>query len=247
VTPSVVVIGLGPGDGDLLTRATLDLIAAEARVYLRTARHPAASVVQAGVAEVISFDDVYERCPTFEEVYATIVDALVAAAVEHGRIVYAVPGSPMVAEHTVELTAFLMDLHKQGRLQTDFQKLDLSLGHHVPCHVKALGSVAGPDLLALLPGVRVQAIDVSCSGMAGTFGFRATNVETSLAAGRPMLAELAQPHIRFGSTECSTCRIQMEDATGKRTLHPVQYLALAYGLLPQVANKLQEPRRELVL
>jgi len=39
----------------------------------------------------------------------------------------------------------------------------------------------------------------------------------------------------------------MENATGKRTLHPVQYLALAYGLLPQVADRLHEPRRELVM
>ena len=157
------------------------------------------------------------------------------------------PDARVVAEHTVELTAFLLDLHKQGRLQTDFLKLDLSLGHHVPCHVKALGSVSGPDLLSLIPGVRVCTLDVSCSGMAGTFGFRAENVETSLAAGRPMLAKLAKPGIRFGSTECSTCRIQMENATGKRTLHPVQYLALAYGLLPQVADRLHEPRRELVM
>ena len=31
------------------------------------------------------------------------------------------------------------------------------------------------------------------------------------------------------STECSACRIQMEDGAGKRTLHPIQYLALGYG------------------
>ena len=158
------------------------------------------------------------------------------------------PDAGLVAEHAVELTAFLMDLHRQGRLQTDFLKLDLSLGHHIPCHLKALGSMpAGPDLLNLIPGVNVQVIDVGCSGMAGTFGLRAANLETSLAAGRPMLAELAKPTIQYGSTECSTCRIQMESAGGKRTLHPAQYLALAYGLLPQVADKLREPRHELVL
>jgi Fe-S oxidoreductase len=158
------------------------------------------------------------------------------------------PDARLVAEHTVELTAFLRDLHTQGRLQTDFLPLHLSLGHHVPCHVKALGQVpGGPEILSLIPGVRVYTIDVSCSGMAGTFGLRAANEETSLAAGRPMLAELSQPQIQFGVTECSTCRIQMEDACRKRTLHPAQYLALAYGLLPQVAQKLKEPYRELVL
>ena len=62
-----------------------------------------------------------------------------------------------------------------------------------------------------------------------------------------MLTELARPDVRFGSTECSTCRLQMEDGGGKRTLHPVQYLALAYGLLPELARRLHQPIRKLVL
>jgi FAD/FMN-containing dehydrogenase/Fe-S oxidoreductase len=158
------------------------------------------------------------------------------------------PDARLVAEHVVEATAYLGDLHRAGRLRTDFQPLELSLGHHVPCHLKALGRPpAGPGLLALIPGLRVRTIDVSCSGMAGTFGLQAENYATSLAAGQPMLAELARPDVRFGSTECSTCRLQMEDGARKRTLHPIQYLALAYGLLPDLGRRLHEPIRDLVL
>jgi Fe-S oxidoreductase len=83
--------------------------------------------------------------------------------------------------------------------------------------------------------------------MAGTFGLKAENYGVSLAAGRPMLAELGRPGLLFGSTECSTCRLQMEDGARKRTLHPAQYLALAYGLLPELGRRLHEPIRELVL
>jgi Fe-S oxidoreductase len=158
------------------------------------------------------------------------------------------PDVALVAERTVELTAFLWGLHRQGRMRTDFRPLELSVGHHVPCHLKALGRPpAGPALLALIPGLRVRTIDVSCSGMAGTFGLKAENYNVSLAAGRPMLAELTRPGVLFGSTECSTCRLQMEDGAGKRTLHPAQYLALAYGLMPEIARRLQEPIRDLVL
>jgi FAD/FMN-containing dehydrogenase/Fe-S oxidoreductase len=154
----------------------------------------------------------------------------------------------MVAERTVELTSFLWSLHERGELRTDFQPLDLSLGHHVPCHLKALGQApAGPALLALIPRLRVHTIDVSCSGMAGTFGLKAENYELSLQAGRPMLEEFSRPRVLFGSTECSPCRLQMEDGGRKRTLHPVQYLALAYGLMPDLAKRLDEPIGELVL
>jgi Fe-S oxidoreductase len=62
-----------------------------------------------------------------------------------------------------------------------------------------------------------------------------------------MLEELARPRVLFGSTECSTCRLQMEDGSRKRTLHPVQYLALAYGLMPELNQRLKAPVGELVL
>jgi FAD/FMN-containing dehydrogenase/Fe-S oxidoreductase len=154
----------------------------------------------------------------------------------------------LVAAQVRELTEYLWQMHREGRLRTDFQPLPAELGHHVPCHLKALGGpAAGPRLLSLIPGLRVHTIDVSCSGMAGTYGLNAENYETSLAAGRPMLDEMKRPRVLFGSTECSTCRMQMEDGAGKRTLHPIQYLALAQGLLPELAQRLQEPFGELVL
>jgi hypothetical protein len=41
--------------------------------------------------------------------------------------------------------------------------------------------------------------------------------------------------------------LQMEDGTGKRTLHPAQYLALAYGLMPELHERLRRPIHDLVL
>ncbi len=153
-----------------------------------------------------------------------------------------------VSENTIELMAFLGQLHQQGRLRTDFGPLQLRVGHHVPCHIKALGGlIAGPSLLALIPELQTHTIDVGCSGMAGTFGVKSANYELSRQAGQGMLTELRRPKNLFGSTECSSCRMQMEDGAQKRTLHPAQYLALAYGLIPEVAGRLGEPIRELVL
>lgn len=147
----------------------------------------------------------------------------------------------LVARNTRELTGLLWELYEAGDLKPGLLPLDISVGHHVPCHMKALKTgVHGPDLLRLIPQMRVGTIDVSCSGMAGTWGLKRRNFEMSMAAGKPMLDELARPAYLFGSTECSTCRMQMEQATNKRTLHPVQYLALSYGLLPEVADMLRQ-------
>ena len=97
--PRVVVCGLGPAGADLVTEATRAAAARVAHRFLRTRRHPAASVL----GRVPSFDHLYETAAGIEDVYTGIVSALVAAATEHGEVLYAVPGSPAVAEHTVEL------------------------------------------------------------------------------------------------------------------------------------------------
>ena len=149
------------------------------------------------------------------------------------------PDTALVARQTTELTTYLWRLHQAGKLRTDFQPLPCTVGHHVPCHQKALQlDVAGPKLLGLIPELRPQLIDLSCSGMAGTFGLKERNFALSLAAGKPMLDRLRTPALHFGSSECSSCRMQMEQGAGKTSLHPVLYLALAYGLMPRLAARL---------
>ncbi len=97
--PRIVVAGLGPAGPDLLTASTLDAIARIPARFLRTRRHPAAEVAP----DAVDFDARYEAATSFDEVYASIVDALRDAAREHGEVLYLVPGSPVVAERTVEL------------------------------------------------------------------------------------------------------------------------------------------------
>jgi tetrapyrrole methylase family protein / MazG family protein len=97
--PRIVVCGLGPAGPELVTAATHAAIARIPHCFLRTARHPAAGVV----GEVATFDHVYDEADSIDAVYTAIVEALVAAAAEHGEVLYAVPGSPAVAERTVEL------------------------------------------------------------------------------------------------------------------------------------------------
>ncbi|MCU0259443.1 MAG: nucleoside triphosphate pyrophosphohydrolase [Ilumatobacteraceae bacterium] len=95
--PEVVVVGLGPGGREHVTAEALELIAAIPHRYLRTSVHPTAHLVP----DARSFDHVYEAADTFDDVYERIADDLVAAAHEHGRVLYAVPGSPLVLERTV--------------------------------------------------------------------------------------------------------------------------------------------------
>ena len=95
----VTVVGLGPGGPDLVTAGTLAAIDATPERFLRTSRHPAAVVVPGAR----TFDHLYEGADTFADVYAAIVEELVAAARASGAVLYAVPGNPRVLERSVEL------------------------------------------------------------------------------------------------------------------------------------------------
>ena len=97
-----MVVGLGPAGPEQLTVAAVQAIerVPPGRRFLRTARHPAAVALGEGTA---SFDRMYRSAETIDGVYPAIVEALVGAAADGREVLYAVPGSPLVAERTVEL------------------------------------------------------------------------------------------------------------------------------------------------
>ena len=156
--------------------------------------------------------------------------------------------SRLVAANTSEACSYLWKMHLTGKLQLDFKPVHASLGYHTPCHLRALNvGTPGENLLGLVPGLRLHHIEQGCSGMAGTFGMLHRNYRSSLRAGWGLISKLRNPAIQAGTTECSSCRIQMEQGTTKRTIHPIKLLALAYGLMPEVASLLTTPGEELVI
>jgi tetrapyrrole methylase family protein / MazG family protein len=99
----VVVVGLGPAGADHVLPVARAAVDASSVRFVRTRRHPAVDDLAAEGIEFESFDAVYDAAPDLEQAYAEIARALVAAATEHGEVVYAVPGNPVVAERAVAL------------------------------------------------------------------------------------------------------------------------------------------------
>jgi len=153
----------------------------------------------------------------------------------------------LVAKNTSEACSYLWKMHQAGNLQLDMRPVNITLGYHQPCHLKALevGS-PGENLLRLIPGLSVNRTENSCSGMAGTFGLKRENYRASLRAGRRLIVSMRNHTLQAGATECSACKIQMEQGADKPTLHPLKILALAYGLMPEVADMLAARSEELV-
>ncbi|MBW3539612.1 MAG: anaerobic glycerol-3-phosphate dehydrogenase subunit C [Planctomycetes bacterium] len=158
------------------------------------------------------------------------------------------PDVEVVAAQTHEAGDFLSRLHAEGRLRTDFAPLDMGIGYHTPCHLKALGrGTPLADLLSLIPSLSVRRIDEGCSGMAGAFGLTRENFRTSIRIGWPLISRMRSGEISLGATECTSCKLQMEQGTTAPTIHPLKLLALAYGLMPEIRAKLAPSRRKLVV
>jgi FAD/FMN-containing dehydrogenase/Fe-S oxidoreductase len=137
-----------------------------------------------------------------------------------------------VAAATCEATAFLWELHREGKLRLDFEPLPARVLYHAPCHSRsASGASPAEHLLRLIPALSVQPADRGCSGMAGTFGLAREHYRASLRAGLGLVSAL-RGDATAGATECAACRIQMEQGTTKPSVHPIKLLAKAYGLLP---------------
>ena len=99
---TITIVGLGPGAVGHLSLETMGLLKGGARVILRTAVHPTVEELCRQEVQFTSCDDLYEQAASFEDVYNGVVQRVLEAA-KDGDVVYAVPGSPLVAEKTVVL------------------------------------------------------------------------------------------------------------------------------------------------
>jgi Fe-S oxidoreductase len=137
----------------------------------------------------------------------------------------------VLAERADLFEEFLADELDGGRLDLSLQPLAqqraLLHGH---CHQKAFGAMpAVARVLALVPGLEVNAIDSSCCGMAGAFGYEADHYAMSMAMGETTLL----PAVRAAGEDTmivadgTSCRHQIRDGTGRPAMHVARVLEQA--------------------
>ena len=99
----LTVVGLGPGEFGLVTLEAWQAMRQARLLFLRTEKHPTVQELKKQGIQFSSYDHVYETKSSFEEIYEFIAADCISRAKETDGIVYAVPGSPAVAERTVVL------------------------------------------------------------------------------------------------------------------------------------------------
>ncbi len=100
----ITLLGLGPGDPAKITREAWDVLNSTGEIWLRTRLHPTVAGFPASLI-VHSFDDLYDKSDSFDEVYSGIVDKVLELGQRPEGVVYAVPGDPFLAEATCPVIA----------------------------------------------------------------------------------------------------------------------------------------------
>ncbi len=100
-----------------------------------------------------------------------------------------------------------------------------TLGYHAPCHARNQGIAGQPvELFANVDGIDVHDLGPTCSGMSGTYGWKAEKYDISMAIGQSMFEHMARLDARGGLTECPTCAMQMEHGSTYDVQHPLEVI-----------------------
>jgi glycerol-3-phosphate dehydrogenase subunit C len=136
----------------------------------------------------------------------------------------------LVASRMWDICEYLLHLHEQGELKTDFQPLALKVPYHAPCQQKGHG-IGKPalDLFALIPGLTVTEMTHVCCGIAGTYGLKKEKYQIAMDVGAPLFADIQATDPDLCACDSETCRWQITHGTGVKSVHPVEVLARAYG------------------
>jgi FAD/FMN-containing dehydrogenase/Fe-S oxidoreductase len=140
-----------------------------------------------------------------------------------------------LSELALTFEEFLVREHKAGRLDLPLGALKGSVLVHGHCHQKSFDAFgAVQEVLKLVPDLKVEAIESSCCGMAGSFGYGKDTIEVSLAMGELSLLPAVReaPDDAIIVADGTSCRHQIHDGGGRKAVHVAQLLAssLAAGI-----------------
>ena len=147
-----------------------------------------------------------------------------------------------LSENVFDIDEYVVDIAKKEGLPEGLKPVNEGVTVHLPCHARAqnMGGKAA-ELLRLIPDTPIDVIE-RCSGHGGTFGVMKETHEVANKVGRPVFRKtaeqprghivsdcpLAASHILNGAREIA--QKDGKELPAKKAEHPIEILALAYGL-----------------
>jgi FAD/FMN-containing dehydrogenase/Fe-S oxidoreductase len=135
-----------------------------------------------------------------------------------------------LSENAFTFEEFLAREAAAGRLKLSLKKIADRALVHGHCHQKAFDAFSPVEtVLKMVPDLKVEPIESSCCGMAGSFGYNAETIDVSLAMGELSLL----PTVRKADSatlivaDGTSCRHQIHDGAGRDAIHVARVLAMS--------------------
>jgi glycerol-3-phosphate dehydrogenase subunit C len=131
-----------------------------------------------------------------------------------------------ISENIYDMGEYLSLRVRKGELDLSFGPVSGKAAYFAPCHLREQ-RIGSPylDLMGLVPGLEVEAIyGTYCCGNAGIMGFKNRSHPLSVRIGSPLMAKAKQMNPDMIATDCLSCRMQFQQLTPFKVLHPVEIL-----------------------
>jgi Fe-S oxidoreductase len=135
-----------------------------------------------------------------------------------------------IAARVFDLSEYLVKLNAAGGFDRNFPIAVGKVAYHQPCHLKYQAIGAKSIELLRLSGAEVIFVDKGCSGHDGTWAMKKEYFEMAQKVARGLHRGVSESSADTVATDCSLAGIQITQGTERKTVHPVEVLARAYGL-----------------
>jgi glycerol-3-phosphate dehydrogenase subunit C len=139
-----------------------------------------------------------------------------------------------VARTTVDVLELLELQRREKTLSNDFKKGLGRVAYHAACHLRAqkIGYPA-VRVLGAVPETEVEVVE-QCSAVDGTWGMKTQHYEMGRHYAQKLSRGIDRAESQVIVTDCALSARRILAENGRAPLHPVEALAEAYGLSPDV-------------
>jgi glycerol-3-phosphate dehydrogenase subunit C len=144
-----------------------------------------------------------------------------------------------LSKATFDITEYIVNIGRNEGLKDGLQPLRGGVSIHTSCHSRAQNmGQKGAEMLRMIPDTDVDVIE-RCSGHGGSWGIMKDNFEVALKIGKPVARKVAEKGSAHIVSECPLARdhilqgvelINKAPSEVSQVQHPIQLIALAYGL-----------------
>ncbi len=140
-----------------------------------------------------------------------------------------------VAEHTYDISEYLMKMKREGGLAMDFTQKPGRVAYQVPCHLRDQNIGFKSKELMECAGAKVEVIE-KCSGHDGSWSAKVEFFPLSMTIAQKAVRVVEQTPADLVASDCPLAGLQLNQAGaaahvgGRAAQHPIQIVRDAYGL-----------------